>query len=136
MRNNKLTKEEFFKSMDVAKEHVKSADILFASGQYRDSISRSYYTFFDLVAALLAVKGLIPKSHGGALQLFGLHYIKTGIITVDAGKTMRRLMELRQKADYEWQTDFSMDEAKEALGEAKEFIKLIEKIIGNFFLTD
>jgi len=134
MNKNKLSKDEFFRSMDVVKEHLKSAEILLNAGQYRDSISRSYYAFFDLVAALLASKGLIVKTHSGALQKLGLYFIKTGILPIDTGKSMIKLLEARQKADYEWKIDFSIKDAQEAYKDAEAFINLIEKLIDKIYL--
>lgn len=130
---NTLTQNEFKETIKIAKEHLEAAELLLEKGYFRDSISRSYYAFFDVVAALLAIKGVITKTHAGALQQLGLYYIKTGILSEDSGKTMRRLLEARQKADYEWQIDFTKKEALASSQEAKIFIDLIEKSISKFF---
>ena len=122
-----LKPEEFEECLKIAEGHLESAEILFKAGLYRDSISRSYYAFFDIMTFLLALKGFLPKTHGGALQLFGLYFIKTGIFSKEYGPRIKQLMERRQEADYEWKAEFTGEEAKEALEEAKEFIQVVKE---------
>ncbi len=42
--------------LDVAKEKLISAKLLFDAGQYKDSIGRSYYAIFSAVRAVLAAR--------------------------------------------------------------------------------
>lgn len=123
----KISKDQFEDCLLLAKDRLESAEILLTAGQYRDSISRSYYAFFDVVAALLATKGLIPKTHSGALQLFSLHFVKDGPFPKEYSKKMRDLLEDRTEADYDWKVEFTKEEAKEALSEAKEFIQVVKE---------
>ena len=47
---------------------------------WNTAINRLYYACYYAVIALLLDKGIQPKSHTGVRQMFGLHFIKTGII--------------------------------------------------------
>lgn len=129
----KLNKQEFVNSLKVAKERIDSAEILLKANQYRDSISRSYYACFDIISALLGIKGLIAKTHAGSLQLFGLHFVKTGIFDKKYAKIMRELLEKREMADYERQKEFSKEETINALEEVKDFVRVVESSIENIF---
>lgn len=135
MKDKKITlsEKEFKEMLNSVRERLESAEILLQNKKYRDSISRSYYAFFDIVAALLAVKGLIPRTHSGAIRLFSLHFVKKGIFPKEYGKTMRNLMEMREEADYEWKRGFSKKEAHEALKEAKDFFRIMESDIPKLF---
>jgi len=61
-------------------ERLRTAEAALQIGSYRDSISRSYYAFLDTATAALITKDLVPQSHAGAIRLFGLHFVKSGII--------------------------------------------------------
>ena len=49
---------------------------------------------------MLLTKGLEPRSHEGALRLFGLHFVKQGIFEPKDSHIFSRLMKYRQGADY------------------------------------
>lgn len=57
----KITNEEIFSHLQIAKERLHSAKILLEASQYRDSVSRSYYAFLDVANAMLLTKGIIAK---------------------------------------------------------------------------
>jgi uncharacterized protein (UPF0332 family) len=40
-------------------------------------------------------------THSGVRQMFGLHFIKPGVIDQDFGRFYTRLFDLRQSGDYE-----------------------------------
>lgn len=45
--------------------------------------------------------GQSSHTHGGAIGLFGLHFVKTGIVPPELGKFYSELFELRQTGDYD-----------------------------------
>jgi uncharacterized protein (UPF0332 family) len=129
MKEIKISQQELFKSFDIAKERIKSAELLLKERLYRDSISRSYYALFEVIRALLATKGVITKTHSGLIKQFGQYYIKTKIIPKKYAARLSELAEERQLADYERLIEFSKVKAEKALKEAKEFVKLAKRII-------
>lgn len=133
MATEKLSKSEFKKALIQSKERLESAEILFKKGKYRDSISRSYYSVFDIVRALLATKGIITKTHAGALSQFALHFVKNKIFTKDHSDRLNRLFERRQQADYEWQEEFGKEIARDSFLKAKEFIITTEALLPKIF---
>lgn len=54
----------------------------------------------EALKALLLMKGLEPKSHEGALSLFGMHFVKSGMFKTDDAHVLARLMKYREEADY------------------------------------
>jgi uncharacterized protein (UPF0332 family) len=79
---------------------MKAADLLFNNGFIRDAVSKLYYSLLYTVRAMLLTKGLEPKSHEGALRLFGLHFVKQGIFEAEDSHVLSRLLKYRQEADY------------------------------------
>lgn len=129
MKKIKISQQELFKSFDIAKERIESAEVLLKEGHYRDSISRSYYAIFEVIRALLSTKGQVTKTHAGLIRQFGQYYIKTKIIPKKYAIYLSELAEERQLADYERLIEFNKSRAEKALKEAKEFIELAQKII-------
>ena len=50
-------------AFNVAKEQLISSKMLFEGGQYRDSITLSYYAMYSSALALLLKKDISPKTH-------------------------------------------------------------------------
>ena len=65
--------------LNLAKYELKSAKILLDAGQYRDSITHSYYAMFSASKALLLTKDYTVKSHEGLVRVFGREFIKKGM---------------------------------------------------------
>lgn len=63
--------------LQSAKERLSSAKILLDSGNYKDSIGRSYYAMFTMVRVLLAKDGVDYSKHSGVISYFQQMYIKT-----------------------------------------------------------
>ncbi|HCA66850.1 MAG: hypothetical protein A2249_03905 [Candidatus Jacksonbacteria bacterium RIFOXYA2_FULL_44_7] len=91
------------------------------------------FTFFKIVSALLAVKGIIPKTHKGGLQQFSLHFIKSDLVDRKYAKIMAQLMEKRGEADYEFYSVITQKEAREAIKNVKVFKQTVEKSINILF---
>jgi uncharacterized protein (UPF0332 family)/predicted nucleotidyltransferase len=118
--------QEFFES---AQRRLHAADALIKSEDYRDSISRSYYAVLDAADAALIAKGFTPRSHEGSLTLFGVHFIKKGLVDKEFGGLFHRMSEARKKADYNRLVTFSKDDAEYWFNLAKQFVGTIEKLL-------
>ncbi len=93
-------RENIKEEMDRAIKAMEAATLLFDNGFFNDAISRLYYFLLYNIRALLLTKGLEPKSHEGALRLFGLHFVKEGIFEPADSHIFSRLMKYREEADY------------------------------------
>jgi len=98
--NEANKKENVREEIDHANESMKAADLLFDNGFVRDAVAKLYYSLLYTVRAMLLTKGLEPRSHEGALRLFGQHFVKQGIFEPEDSHVFSKLMKYRQEADY------------------------------------
>lgn len=117
--------------LQMANERLVSAEALLKISNLSDSISRSYYAFLDAATAALVSINIAPRSHSGAITLFGKHFVKTRAVPEKFGRCFNKIEKSRLEADYRHLRKFTNAEAKEALEEAREFVKAIEKILKN-----
>lgn len=82
-----------------------------------------------MVSALLLTKGLSSHTHSGTIGLFGLHFVKTGIVSTEMGKFFSELFELRQTGDYDDWKVVSEKDVIPLVPTAQVFLDTIEKII-------
>jgi uncharacterized protein (UPF0332 family) len=99
-----VTKQNIRKNIKAELEralNVLSASVLlFDNGFFNDAVSRLYYFVLHNIRALLLTKGLEPKSHEGALRLFGLNFVKEGIFGTGESHIFSKMMKFREEADY------------------------------------
>ncbi|MEL7161207.1 MAG: HEPN domain-containing protein, partial [Bacteroidota bacterium] len=120
-------KQTVIARLDRAEEAFESGKILFAAGQYNDSISRFYYMMLHLVRALLLTDEVRTKSHRGTQQKFHELYLKQQVLSPDLGASYMNLSRDRDSADYDPKIVFTRAEV-EAYFPAIE--KFREEIIG------
>lgn len=103
---------------------LREAAVLLDQGFHAASISRSYYAMFYAAKALLATKGVSPKSHGGTLQKLGELFVRPGLLAAEITAAMGAAMELREQADYEVDVPgLDRGKAREALEAARRFVE-------------
>ena len=98
MEENK--RENIQAELEGAEKTLSEAELLFKNGFFNGAVSRLYYSLLYSMRALLLTKGLEPKSHEGALRLFGLHFIKEGLFETKASHIFSKMMKYREEADY------------------------------------
>jgi uncharacterized protein (UPF0332 family) len=92
-------------------------------------VNRLYYACFYAVSALLASKEIYSKSHSGIKQMFGLHFVTTGIIDEKLSKFYTKIFSLKQSGDYEDFCDYEKADVLELIEPAKELVNKIEQIL-------
>lgn len=108
--------QKAYKKLEVAKKLLKSGD-------YEDSVSRSYYAVFHAAQALLLTDGEKATTHKGVVTLFGLLFVKTGKFGKNYGKYLANLKDDRESGDYEIFSYIDKETATTAAKEAKEFVR-------------
>ena len=88
-----------------------------------------YYSCYYMVSALLLKKGLNAHTHSGVIGLFGLHFIKTGLIAPELGKFYSQLFELRQTGDYDDWKVITKADILPLTPSAEIFLDTLEKLI-------
>ena len=116
-----MTRELIKLELERAEESLKSAAMLVDGECYRDAMSRLYYAVLHFTRALLATVDINPKSHQGALQLFSLHFVKTGLVPLDAGRILARQQKFREESDYNVEFRLDRESIDQELLDAQKF---------------
>ena len=70
--------------------------------QYWETVAnRLYYAAYNAVSALLIAYGYNAQSHSGVAHLFGLHFVKAGLVPSDFGRLYHKLFSMRSTGDYD-----------------------------------
>jgi uncharacterized protein (UPF0332 family) len=118
--------------MEKAKEKLRSAETLLKNDEYDDAVSRAYYCVFHAAQAILLTEGLSADTHQGVVNLFGLHFVKTGKFERRFGKMLANLKDDRENGDYEIYSAIDQESADQAVQEAREFLKEAERYLAGY----
>ncbi len=116
--------------MAKAMRAADSAQLLLDAGDVDGACNRAYYAMFDAArAALLAseapVKAEVARTHGGLISAFSLHLVKTGRVSIDLGRTLNRVEEIRLVADYKGDS-VDHEHAAWAVEQTRTFVQTIQ----------
>ncbi len=121
MKQNQLDLAKY--RLADSKEKLKSAKILL-----KDSLSRSYYSMFSAVRALLALKEVDSSKHSGIISLFNQHFIKTNKIEANYGRILRKAQYSRERSYYGDFITVTIEEAQSQLQNAEKLITELERV--------
>jgi len=128
-----LTKEEREAIVEFRLQKAKStlteAEGIATLGYWNAVANRLYYACFYMTSALLIKNNYAAQSHSGVIHLFGFHFIKTGIVSQNAGKLFTRLFELRQTGDYDDLFNLSADDVEPLFPLAHKFMDELSDLI-------
>jgi len=110
-------------------ETIKEAEIMYDNGFYNASVNRIYYACYYAVSALLYKKGIETSTHKGIRQMFGLHFVQTGIFQKDLAKYFSDLYDRRQTSDYDDFIQYDMETSINLISLGKAFVEEVKKII-------
>lgn len=112
-------------------ETLDEAKVMIDNKFWNASINRMYYACYYVVSALLLKGAFKTGTHKGIRQLFGLHFVQTGIISKEDGRFFSDLFDRRQTGDYDDYIIYEEDTALEIYERAKDFIQRVIKVIEN-----
>lgn len=98
--------------VDLALTELKSLKGNIKESVWRKAVTNIYYIFLNLIRAILAEKGIYPKTHEGIERMFALHFIKGEVFPKRIATYFSNLMSRRTEADYKFFIDFSKDDVK------------------------
>lgn len=127
MEENK--RENICAELERASEALSAALLLYENGFISDAVSRLYYFVLYHIRALLLTKGFEPRSHEGALRLFGLHFVREELVDKRAAQIFSKLMKFREEADYNPVSMFTEADFVELKGEAETLALIIKKYL-------
>ncbi|MDY0344748.1 MAG: HEPN domain-containing protein [Lentimicrobium sp.] len=97
--------------------------------QYWNAVAnRLYYACYYVTGALLVANNFTAHTHSGVIHLLGIHFIKSGIISKDAGKLYSKLYELRQTGDYDDMFNLTQEDIEPLILPAANYIATLEKL--------
>lgn len=114
-----------------ASETLQEIEIHLENRLWNTAISRLYYACYYAATALLLDKDIKANTHSGVRQMLGLHFIKTGKISVDLGKVFTDLFDKRHASDYDDFITMTREDVEDLLPPAREFIDKIKSLISD-----
>jgi len=135
--NEENKRENIREEIERAEKAKEAAQLLMDNNFISDAISKLYYYLLYGIRALLLTKGLEPKSHEGALRLFGLYFVKEGVFVSKDSHIFSKLMKFREEADYNPSYVFTKEDFKDLAREAEElFFKIKAYLKEKNYLKD
>ena len=115
--------------IEMAKETLKTARLLYENARYKDSVNRSYYTIFHSMRAVLALEGVDYKKHSGVIAHFREKYVKPGIFSKKLSNIVGQASLIRNQSDYEDFSLVSAEDAEKQLLDATEFYAAVSNYL-------
>ena len=115
-------------ALNVGKIQLISSKTLFEAGQYRDSITLSYYAMYSSALALLLKKDISPKTHEGTLRQLAKEYVKTGLFSKESYGYLYYARETRNDSSYDYSKTFTEEDAEKLILQAEKFINEVETL--------
>ena len=129
MDKQKGRKEYIKLRIKLARDKIRVARILLRTAEYRDVISRAYYSVYYAAKAFLLSRGEDPTSHKGVDILFHRFSKTHNKPSINAAKIFSLMRQARLNADYKEKVRISKQDAQEAIDMAESFLKEIRSII-------
>ena len=115
--------------VERAKQSFAEAKGVAEMGMWSLLANRLYYTLYYISVALLIKDGHSTKTHSGMMALIHQYYIKTKVLSVEDGRLIKRMFDLRQESDYDDFIFIDENEIKPFIPKVEELLNKISSII-------
>ena len=78
--------------IDRSLETIREAETMMRSGFWNAAVNRIYYSCYYAVSGLLVKKSIETSSHKGIRQMYGLHFVQTGLVSKEDGRFFQIFM--------------------------------------------
>jgi uncharacterized protein (UPF0332 family) len=127
---NQKERQELVKyRITKARKTFKEVNLHVENKLWNTAVNRLYYACYYAVIALLLDEDIQAQTHSGVRQMFGLHFIKTGLIDKESGKFYTDIFDMRQTGDYDDYIDFKKEDVLDLIEPANELITKIEGLL-------
>ncbi len=126
---------EAMKAINKAEDALRSAQYDLGGGFVLATANRAYYACYYCITALLYTKEVYTKTHQGSRAKFSELFIKTGIFPLTISDSLALIFDSRQEADYDLDADITVQEARNLIEKAKEFVQLSTKYCNDLYAT-
>ncbi len=117
------------KLLEKTDRAIGAGESALANGYVEVAASRAYYAMFYVAEALLHERGLYFRKHGGVHSAFGKHFAKTAVLDPRYHRWLLAAFNKRITADYGVDVELSVQEVKEMLAQACEFVEAARKFL-------
>lgn len=115
--------------LKLAREKLKSAELLMEESYYSDAASRAYYSLLHGARALLATISLDSKKHSGVISLFNVNFVKTGKVPKELGRLLLNAKDIREESDYNEFYIVNKKDVEDLIEQSKDFLEIIGELI-------
>ena len=126
---NELYKTFALKRLNLAKETMRDADLLFANGSYRGAANRIYYAVFHCMRAVLALEEVDFKKHSAVISYFRHNYIANGKLPIEFSDLIGITFDLRSDCDYDDNANPEKDDIADLLSRLGKVMEITEKYL-------
>ena len=95
-------------------------DVLIDNELWNSAVNRMYYA---------CLHGIEVKSHMGVRQAFGLHFVKTNLLSSECGRIFSKIYDKRQSSDYDDFKEFTKDEIDNLYPQISFLISEVDRLI-------
>lgn len=121
--------------LEKADKSLLGASNLIDDGLLEFAVSRAYYAAFYAIEAALITRSITAISHKSIQVLFNREFIHSGIMPSGLNKSLARLFQERQNADYSYLATYTQEEATLHLQEAQRLVEAVRNyLVENRFL--
>ena len=110
-------------------ETLKEAKVMMNNRFWNASVNRIYCYY--VVSALLLLKTIETDSHKAIRQMFGLHFVQTGLVSKQDGRFFSDLYDRRQTGDYDDFINYDELVVIQLFEHADKFVKKLIELIEN-----
>lgn len=89
------------------------------------TVNRIYYSCYYVVSVLLLKKSVETNTHKGIRQMFGLQFVKEGLVTKEDGRFFSDLYDRRQTGDYDDYVSYDEETVMQLYNQSEGFINRI-----------
>jgi uncharacterized protein (UPF0332 family) len=125
----KTSRREIVELWQRAQEALRATHTLLAAGFPDFASARAYYAAFYAASAMLLAEGKTFRSHRGVVALIHRDYVRSGRLSLDMGRILSTLSDLRSVGDYGGAAHVSHAEANVALIEAQQFLEAVRSLL-------
>jgi len=126
-----LIKYRLERSFQTANEAKSALEL----GHLFSAENRIYYACFYAVTALALSNDFVTSKHKQLIGWFNHNYIRTGLIPIKYGQTLKNAFSKRQESDYDDYVSFELEEVESDFNDMLEFINFIKNSINNQIIS-
>ena len=113
-----------------ARQSISAARLLLHNSFTEYAASRAYYAMFYIAEAFLEGEAMSFSSHGAVIGAFGREFARTGRVPSEFHRFLIDARDLRNTGDYGGLNTVTIEQAKEQIVYAQQFLALAENLIG------